>query len=124
MPNKTINIEVLDASKQWVVSFNKGDIEACSLKYLNNAVMVVKPIGRYEGRQEINEFWNTFVNTTNATALTYTNIHIEVVDDNSAKLSAQWSMNVARGFITEELWVKENGVWFLSYDDFTVKEEF
>lgn len=124
MSNKLIKIEVLEASKQWIVSFNKADVEVCSKRYSNNAVMDARPIGRYEGREKIYEFWNTFVNSTNATDLTYINIHIEVVDDNSAKLSAQWSMNVASGFITEELWVKENGAWFLSYDDFTVEEQF
>ncbi len=124
MSNKLINLEVLEASKQWIALFNKADVEACSKRYLKNAVMDARPIGKYEGREEIYEFWNTFVSSTNATDLTYSDIVIEVVNDNSAKLSAQWSMNVGRGFISEELWVKENGAWFLSDDDFTVEEQF
>lgn len=123
MDSKKIKGEVLEASKKWIESFNKADAETCSKRYLNEAVMEVRPTGKYEGRKEIYEFWNTFINMK-ATDLIYTNIKIEVVGENSAKLSAQWSTNICYGFISEELWVKVNGSWFLSYDDFTVEEQF
>lgn len=124
MSKENINSEVLLASKRWIDFFNKSDIERCSQKYLNEAVMNVRPTGIYEGRGEIHEFWNTFVLVYRPSDLVYTDIHIKVIDEKTAKLSAKWSMNVASGFIAEELWVKVNGEWFLSYDDFTIEKQF
>ena len=40
-------------------------------------------------------------------------------------LSASWSMNVGSGFITKELWVKQDdGRWLLKEDDFSVVTEY
>ncbi len=81
-------------------------------------------MGNFKGREAIFGFWNGFVNSTKAKDLVYTDIKIEVVDKNSAILSANWSMNVGKGFITKELWVKTGEDWFLQEDDFTVAEQF
>jgi hypothetical protein len=86
--------------------------------------MDVRPMGNFKGREAIFGFWNGFVNSTKAKDLVYTDIKIEVVDKNSAILSANWSMNVGKGFITKELWVKTGEDWFLQEDDFTVAEQF
>ena len=40
-------------------------------------------------------------------------------------LSADWRMNVGRGVITMEKWVKQSdGNWLLEQDDFEVVEQF
>jgi ketosteroid isomerase-like protein len=119
-----VELQVSEASKQWIKAFNQGDITACAQTYTSRAVMDARPMGRYDGREAIYEFWSGFVNSTKATDLTYTNVNIEFIDENTAKLSASWSMNVGQGIISEELWVKENNLWLLSYDDFTVEEQF
>lgn len=124
MFSQTVKSEVIEASQQWIMAFNKGDIQTCAEKYLSRAVMDVKPLGRYQGREAIQQFWATFVQLTKASGLLYSNIDINVIDENSAKLTASWSMNVARGVINEEHWVKENGTWLLANDDFSVEEQF
>lgn len=124
MDKELIRAEVQNASKKWVETFNKGNIRQCSEAYSENAVMDARPMGRYDGRSAIFEFWKEFVNSTNAKDLVYTDIEIGVVDEISAILSAKWSMNVGKGLITKELWIKTEGTWLLSEDDFTVEEQF
>ena len=124
MTISTTKAEVLNASKKWIEAFNRGDIRYCSEQYLEQAVMDARPMGQYTGRTEIYDFWRNFVSSTGATNLSYTEIDIEVLDKDSAKLSAKWSMNVGKGFISKEFWVKKEGTWFFSEDDFTVEEQF
>lgn len=124
MTKEEIKLEVLLASKNWINCFNKADIQKCSQTYLDNAVMNARPMGRFEGRDEIYAFWNNFIKITLATDLKYSNIYVELINENLAKLSAQWSMNIGYGFITEELWIKEHSQWFLLSDDFTVEKQF
>ena len=124
MNKDSVEVEVREASKKWISAFNQAEIKTCAETYMSNAVMDARPMGRYEGREAIYEFWNGFVSSAKAGDLSYTNVNVEVIDEHSAKLSAKWSMNVGRGFISEELWVKKNDLWFLSYDEFTVEEKF
>lgn len=124
MNKEAIKSEVLDASKKWVQAFNERNVKVCSETYLADAVMDARPIGKFEGREAIETFWSDFVSSENAADLVYANVNVVVIGETSAKLSALWSMNVGRGFITQELWVKENCEWFLAYDDFTVEEKF
>jgi ketosteroid isomerase-like protein len=124
MNSETIKTEVLDASRKWVESFNHGNTKACADTYLEDAVMEARPMGRFDGRKAIFGFWRGFVNSTNATNLQYSDINIDVVAENNAVLSAKWSMNVGRGFISKELWRKVGDLWFLAEDDFTVEEQY
>jgi len=40
-------------------------------------------------------------------------------------LTADWKMNVGRGIITMERWVKRGeGKWLLEFDDFEVQEQY
>ncbi len=119
-----IQCEVNEASQQWIMAFNMTDIKTCVETYMTNAVMDSRPMGRYEGREAIYKFWDGFVSSTNAGDLSYSEVDVQIINENTAKLSAKWSMNVGRGFISEELWVNEGQRWFLSYDDFTVEEQF
>ena len=85
--------------------------------------MVAKPFGTFEGRKAINEFWTPFIES-GATDLKYTNTKIEIVSKTEVVISSDWSMNVGNGIITNETWVKTNGIWKLKNDHFEVKEQF
>ncbi len=129
MAHHSMNIErvtkeVLKTSATWIESFNSGNIKACSENYSENAVMDARPMGQFEGREAIHKFWTGFVNSTKAKDLVYTDIKVDVINEKSAILSANWSMNVGKGFITKELWVKTGGNWLLVEDDFTVEKQY
>jgi pimeloyl-ACP methyl ester carboxylesterase len=120
---KKIEKEVLKASQNWIANFNKGDTITVSEAYTKNALMVAKPFGTFKGRKAIEAFWTPFIKS-GATDLKYTNTKIKVVTKNKAILSSDWKMNVGKGIITNETWIKKGGIWKLSEDYFEVKEEF
>ena len=120
----TLRNEVLTASQRWIANFNKGDVNACVAGYLPDAVMEAKPMGTFTGTQQIDEFWRPFM-TSGATDLEYQDVTIEVINETTVHLSANWRMNVGRGIITLEKWVKQpNGQWLLAHDAFEVLEQF
>ncbi len=118
-----VALEVLNASKNWIMNFNSGNAAACIKGYDTKAIMSAMPFGIKKGVPEISEFWETFI-SSGATNLIYTNVSIEVVNKTTAFLSANWSMNVGRGIIYQEKWELINGKWLLTYDDFEVLEKF
>ena len=119
-----IKHDVLAASQRWIANFNAGDVDSCVAAYTSHAIMHATPMGTFTGSQEIAGFWRPFMNS-GATGLVYRNIDLQVVDDSTVLLSADWSMNVGRGIITMEKWVKqEDGQWRLEQDDFEVQEQF
>ncbi len=116
--------EVLQASQQWIGNFNKGDIDACVAGYQTDAVMEAKPMGTYTGTQEIDDFWRPFIHS-GAKDLEYQEVTLDVINDTTVHLSANWRMNVGQGVITLEKWVKQsNGQWLLAHDAFEVLEQF
>ena len=115
--------EVLKASKNWISNFNIGNTAEIANAYTEDAMMVAKPFGTFEGRKAISEFWTPFVKS-GATDLKYTNTSVKIVSKNEAIISSDWSMNVGKGKITNETWVKNSGVWKLKNDHFEVKEQF
>ncbi len=115
--------EVLDASKNWISNFNQGNTTEISNAYTKDAIMVAKPFGTFEGREAISEFWTPFVQS-GATDLTYTNTQVKIINNSKAIISSNWSMNVGKGVITNETWVKEDGKWKLKEDHFEVQEQF
>ncbi|WP_405397767.1 YybH family protein [Maribacter sp. Asnod2-G09] len=119
----TVALEVLNASKTWINNFNNGNAKACVAGYTENAVMSAKPFGIMNGTETISEFWTPFIES-GATNLIYTEVSIEVVNEKTAFLSANWSMNVGEGVIFQEKWEKIEGKWLLTYDDFQVLEQF
>jgi hypothetical protein len=120
----SVKAAVMNASNQWIEAFNRGDLVFCSEKYSAMAEMDARPMGHYTGRKEIYDFWQNFVDSTGATQLKYAEIEIEVIDNSNAKLSAKWTMNVGKGFISKELWSLQSGIWLLTEDDFTVEEKY
>ena len=118
---RAVRAEVSRTSRQWIANFNRGDAEACTAAYSDQAVMNAKPLGRYVGRPAILSFWKPFIEF-GARDLAYANVQIEVLDPRTVRLSADWSMNVGHGVITNELWVKQpDGQWLLEEDDFEVQ---
>jgi ketosteroid isomerase-like protein len=118
-----VALEVLAASKDWINAFNLGNAQLCVDSYSDNAVMHAMPFGVKMGTQEIMDFWEPFM-ASGANNLVYTNVRIEVVNETTAFLSANWSMNVGRGLIYQEKWEKIKNNWVLTYDDFEVLEQF
>ena len=120
----TIRKEVLAVSQQWIANFNKGDIDACVAGYLPDAIMEAKPMGTFKGTQAIDGFWRPFM-SSGAKGLVYQDIQLEVIDESTAHLSANWQMNVGQGVITLEKWVKQsNGQWLLAHDAFEILEQY
>jgi len=118
--SESIRKEVMQASKNWINSFNTGDVKTCIDRYTSNASMQVHPFGRFNSKSEISDFWQNFAKS-NPSNLVYKNVQIKVLSDTQAILSANWSMNIASGFITKELWtLAEDGQWYLEEDDFSV----
>lgn len=115
--------EVLDASKNWISNFNKGNTIEIANAYTEDAIMAAKPFGTFEGKKAIGEFWTPFIKS-GATDLKYTNTKVEVINDKKAIISSHWSMNVGKGIITNETWVKIDGIWKLKNDHFEVTEQF
>jgi len=118
--NNQIHQQVLQASQQWIDQFNQGQLDNCINTYTPDAVLDVRPQGRHLGRTEIGAFWRNFA-TLNPGNLCYRNRRVYPVSETEAILSASWTMNVASGFITKELWrTQPDGSWLLAEDDFTV----
>ena len=116
--------EVSATSNAWIASFNAGNAEACAAGYEQDALMEAKPIGEYKGHDEIFTFWHSFIDS-GAAELVYSNVKLTVIDATTVLLSADWRMNVGRGIITEERWVKgDDGKWRLRFDAFEVQERF
>ena len=90
--------EVLKASKNWISNFNIGNTAEIANAYTEDATMVAKPFGTFEGRKAISEFWTPFVKS-GATDLKYTNTSVKIVSKNEAIISSDWSMNVGKGVI-------------------------
>lgn len=118
-----IALDVLNASKDWISNFNQGNAIACVQGYDTTAIMSAMPFGIKTGSKEIAEFWTPFIQS-GATNLIYTDVRIEVANETTAFLSANWSMNVGRGIIFQEKWELIEGKWLLTYDDFKVLEQF
>lgn len=115
-----VQAEVLAASQSWIIAFNQGDLHTLVNAYTKDAPMHPRPNLICIGLQDIEEFWSHLL-STGAGKLVYSNIRLEVVGDNRVRLSAHWTMNIAAGVITNELWVKqETGQWQIQQDDFEV----
>lgn len=118
-----IENEVLEASSQWISNFNKGHATEIGNAYTEDAIMIAQPFGTFETRKTISEFWSSFIKS-GASNLVYTHTKVEVINKTKAIISSAWSMNVGKGIITNETWVKINDVWKLQTDHFEVTEQF
>ena len=107
----------------WVDNFNKGNIQYCIDAYVDDARMIVKGLGKFEGKEEIAGFWNEL--TKQATQIEYLDTNIIVLDENTIHLNAAWKMNIGEGIITLEEWVRQDdNSWKLVNDCFQVDKEY
>lgn len=119
---KNLHVAVAQASKAWKDAFNAGNAAGAAALYEENAVMVVKPFGTYEGREQIRAFWENIINGGYAEVI-YTNTVTTMLDDNSAQIASDWKMNNAHGVITNELWVMQpDGTALLREDHFEIAQ--
>lgn len=119
-----IEAEVLERSRQWIQDFNNKNVRGCVDAYTANAVVNARPMGTFNGIAEIEGFWRPFIET-GASDLEYNNIVVAVENDNTVLLKADWSMNIGKGVIIQERWVKQaDGKWLLEHDDFEVQEQY
>lgn len=118
------SLAVADASRAWREAFNAGDAAAAAALYEEDAVMVAKPFGRFEGRKAIQAFWEYIIEKGFGDVV-YFNTTTAVADKSltAARVSAQWQMNNAHGTITNELWVLQpDGTARLREDHFEVAQ--
>ena len=116
--------EVLSRSQQWIAAFNRGNIDDCIAAYTSTAVMHAKPMGTFQGIEAIAKFWKDFM-ALGPENLSYSEIKLESVDEQTVLLSANWRMNVGQGIITMEKWIQQDdGDWKLAQDDFEVLKQF
>lgn len=115
--------QVRAVSKAWIASFNRGDVDACVAAYTADATMEAKPMGTFSGTAAIDGFWRPLV-ADGAGQLVYRNTELRLVDERTVLLSANWSMNIGGGVITEERWVRQgDGRWLLVFDAFEMTEQ-
>ena len=112
---------VVQASENWRKAFNSGDAWACAELYETNAVMHARPVGLFNGFEEIKQFWQNLMNDGYA-QVEYINTKINIIDKSSAMLTARWKMNLAKGVIHKELWcIQPDGSAKLRTDDFEIE---
>ena len=112
-----ISEKTLIASKKWQDSFNNGDAKGCADQYENDAVMNAKPLGNYVGHDAIQQFWQSLIDQGYAD-VQYIDPTISVIDENTAILKAEWTMNKASGVIHEEVWKMQSDDSVKLHEDF------
>jgi len=120
--NNELYSRTLEASETWRAFFNQGDAAGCASMYEENAKMIATPFGTYDGRQEIEAFWQSIMDQGFAD-VTYVDPEIEQVDNITTVLTSGWKMNKAQGVITRELWVvQDDGSMRLREDHFEARD--
>ncbi len=115
-----LSVAIAEASRAWRDAFNAGDAAGAAALYEDDAVMVVKPFGTFNGRSEIEGFWSDII-SKGFSEVVYSHTVTTILDRTSARITADWKMNHARGIITNELWVLQpDGRALLREDHFDV----
>lgn len=123
MNNEAVINDFKQYTLKWVESFNKGDVASCIDAYVDDAVMIVKNIGEFKGKDAIAGFWNETTKTANH--IEYSNTNIKVIDEKTVHLDSDWKMNIGEGIITLEEWVKqEDSSWKLTQDEFEILKQY
>ncbi len=123
MNTETIINDFKTYSSKWIENFNKGNVQNCIDAYVEDAVMIVKNVGEFKGKEAIAGFWNDL--TKSANHIEYSNTNIKVIDENTIHLDSDWKMNIGEGIITLEEWKKqEDGSWKLTQDEFEVLKQY
>ena len=123
MNNEAIIKDFLAYSHAWVENFNKGNVQYCIDAYTNDAVMSIKNVGEFIGKEAIGKFWGEL--TQKANHIEYLNTNIKVIDSKTVHLDSDWKMNIGEGIITLEEWIKqEDGSWKLLKDAFEINKQY
>jgi uncharacterized protein (TIGR02246 family) len=119
-----LNIAIAKSSLAWRDAFNAGDAAAAAALYEEDAIMVAKPFGTFRGRQAIQAFWTDLIQK-GFDDVVYYRTQTSIIDKTlkSARVSADWEMNNAKGIITNETWVLQpDGTALLREDHFEVDQ--
>lgn len=123
MNNETIIKDFTQYTKAWVENFNKGNVQYCIDVYTDNAVMSIKDVGEFVGKEAISNFWLELTKTANH--IEYMNTNVKVINEHTVHLDSDWKMNIGEGIITLEEWVKQSdGSWKLVKDAFEIKKQY
>ncbi|RTE67559.1 isochorismatase [Amphritea opalescens] len=106
----------------WQQAFNNQDAAGCAAQYTQDSVMEARPFGLFNGRSEIQAFWQGIIDQGFA--------EVEYLDvkwveaEGGYLLSSRWTMNKAFGVVHRELWVIDrDGKARLADDLFEVQGE-
>ncbi|WP_282131571.1 isochorismatase [Pseudoalteromonas aliena] len=120
---KTVLALCKEGSESWKVAFNNKDAAGCAQQYTKDSVMTAKPIGVFEGIEDIQTCWQNIIDQGFAN-VEYTNIKWETAGDNGYILSSQWTMNKAFGVVHREHWaIDHDGKARMISDEFEILGE-
>lgn len=105
---------------RWQEAFNAQDAAGCASQYTSEAVMTAKPFGTFEGREQIQAFWQNIIDQ-GFKDVDYTDVQWQPIGDDGYLLSSKWTMNKAFGAVHREHWVIDtDGQARLLSDEFEV----
>lgn len=118
---------ILDLCKEginaWQKAFNNQDAAGCAAQYTEDCIMEAKPLGVFNGREEILACWQNIIDQGFA-HVEYSNIKWEAAEDGGYILTSSWEMNKAFGVVHREHWiVEQDGKARLKSDSFEIQGE-
>ena len=127
LENHALENKVLEACQQgiaiWQAAFNKQDAAGCAGQYTQDSVMQAKPFGTFNGRDEIQAFWQGIMDQ-GFSEVEYSDVKWQAAEGQGFLLTASWTMNKAFGVVHKEHWVVEaDGKARLLSDDFEIQGE-
>ena len=103
----TIREAAIAGCERWKSFFNAGDAPGCASCYEKNASLIATPFGTYVGQEEIEEFWAKLM-AYGFENVSYADLIVREIDENTAIVSGSWVMNKVSHTITHELWVLQS----------------
>ncbi|TKB48944.1 hypothetical protein FCL40_09905 [Ferrimonas sediminicola] len=117
-------INALKASQNWINQFNHGNLDYCVASYTDDALLEVSPLGQYDQRGQIHDFWQGMLQS-GASDLCYQHTRAEQISEDEVHLNGQWQMNIGRGRILQEQWCRQgDGHWKLKAMKLEITEQF